>query len=42
MVKKWIGHEKVTAFVLRLITISIILFFLILILLEIFSKNQNN
>lgn len=39
MIKKLINNEKVTGFVLRLITTAIILFFLILILLDIFSKS---
>lgn len=39
MIKKLINNEKVTGFVLRLITAVIVLFFLILILLDIFSKS---
>lgn len=40
MIKKLLTNEKVTGFVLRLITALIILFFLTLILLDIFSISQ--
>jgi hypothetical protein len=42
MIKKLINNEKVTGFVLRLITTLIILFFLILILLDIFSPGKSS